>query len=294
MKNAFTVDVEEWFQLAIFKDMIKYDEWDTCESRVVPNICKILSFLSKADVKATFFVLGWVAERHPEVVKAIKELGHEIASHGYAHRLIYEQTKEEFIADVKKSIDVLEEITGERISGYRAPSFSIVEQTLWAWEALAEIGIRYTSSVYPIKYNRYGITTVPRFPFRIKINQNDEIIEFPLSTVQIFGKNIPVAGGGFLRLYPYWFVKRAIKQINAAGKPVIIFLSSWELDQNLPKRRVGLIDNLRYYGNLSLIREKMEALLEDFEFTSVREILEQDRSYSLWPEIGDNNKPFNS
>ena len=281
MKNALTIDVEEWFQVAIFKDIIKYEDWDKCESRIIPNICKTLNLLSKMNVKATFFVLGWVAERYPEVVKAIKEMGHEIASHGYAHKLIYEQTREEFATDVKKSIDILEEITGEKVLGYRAPSFSIVKETLWAWEVLAEMGIKYTSSVFPVKHDRYGILTVPRFPFAIKVNEKDELIEFPLSTFRMLNRNIPIAGGGYLRLYPYWFIKKGIQKINKAGKPAIIYFHPWELDCSLPRKKVNMVSRLRYYGNLTLTERKIKILLEDFEFTPVKEVLEEGKNMFL-------------
>jgi len=258
MKNALTVNVEEWFQ-----DKLPHEEWPSYESKVMQHTFKILKVLSKANTKATFFVSGWVAEGNPEVVKAIREMGHEVASYGYLSIPIYEQTRKEFASDVERSIKILEDITGEKVIGYRAPNFSIVERTFWAWEILAEMGIRYTSSVFPVKRNGHGVPPVPRFPFPVEVSQGGELLEFPLSTLRVLGNNLPVAGGEFLRRYPYWFIKKAVKKINASGGPAVLYFRSWELDSTLPRER-----------GLFLTERRIRALLHDFEFVPLREILE--------------------
>jgi polysaccharide deacetylase family protein (PEP-CTERM system associated) len=273
MINALSVDVEDWFQVTNFEKVIDRANWDACEPRVVVNVHRILDILSSKRVQATFFILGWIAERFPHLVEAIREQGHEISTHGYDHRQIQEQTREEFARDVAKAIQVLENIIGEKIIGYRAPSYSIVPETLWAWELLADQGIRYDSSVFPIKHDRYGVPGLPRYPFTITLGQGRELVEFPLSTVRILGRNIPIAGGGYLRLYPYWFVRWAVRRINRRGHPVIFYLHPWEIDPFQPRQDVDFLRKLRHYSNLWTTENKIKALLGDFQFASVREVL---------------------
>jgi polysaccharide deacetylase family protein (PEP-CTERM system associated) len=273
MINALSVDVEDWFQVTNFENVIGRDDWDHCESRVVNNVNRILELLSAGDVRATFFVLGWIAERYPHLVLAIHRRGHEISTHGYAHAQIQQQTQEEFRVDVSRAIRILEDLLGESIIGYRAPSYSIVPDTMWAWELLAELGIRYDSSIFPIKHDRYGVAALPRFPFTIDLQEGRELVEFPLSTVRILGKNIPIAGGGYLRLYPYWFVKWAVKRINRQGHPAIFYLHPWEIDSFQPRQEVHFLKRLRHYTNISATESKIRALLRDFQFAPVREVL---------------------
>jgi polysaccharide deacetylase family protein (PEP-CTERM system associated) len=274
MINALSVDVEDWFQVTNFEKVITRDQWDLCESRVVPNVQRILDIFSARDVRATFFILGWIAERHPDLVKAIRVRGHEVSSHGYAHAQIQHQTREEFHQDVSRAIRVLEDILGEKVIGYRAPSYSIVPRTMWAWELLADLGIRYDSSIFPIKHDRYGVAGLPRFPFTVELKDGRELVEFPLSSVKILGKNIPIAGGGYLRLYPYWFVKWAVKRINRQGHPVIFYLHPWEIDPYQPKQDVSLFKRLRHYTNIAATENKIRALIQDFRFDTVREVLD--------------------
>jgi polysaccharide deacetylase family protein (PEP-CTERM system associated) len=213
---------------------------------VALNVRRILDILSDREVLATFFVLGWIAERLPHLVLTIRQEGHEVSTHGYGHVQIQKQTREEFAADVARAVRVLEDILGERVIGYRAPSYSIVPETMWAWESLAELGIHYDSSVFPIKHDRYGIAGLPRYPFTVDLKNGREIIEFPLSTVRIFGRNIPIAGGGYLRLYPYWFIKWAVKRINRQGHPAIFYLHPWEIDPYQPKQKVAFFKKVRH------------------------------------------------
>ncbi len=283
--NALTVDVEDWFHVSLFRRHIHPREWDRLESTVVANVCKILNLFSDYNVRATFFILGWVAERYPEIVVAIKEQGHEIASHGYAHQIVYEQSREAFYQDVRRSIEILERITGEKVLGYRAPSYSITRKSLWAWEKLVDLGIQYDSSVFPIKHDLYGIPDVPRFPFEIYIEDKGPLIEFPISTVKILGRNIPIAGGGYLRLYPYWFFKMGLEQINKMGKPAIIYFHPWELDPQIPRIEVGRLKHVRHYGNLVLTEERLIKLLEHFRFGTVTQVLKRTAPIPRWPQV---------
>lgn len=289
--NALTVDVEDWFHVSLFRHHIQRSEWDSLESTVVPNVCRILNLFSKYNVRATFFILAWVAERYPEIVIAIKEQGHEIASHGYAHQIVYEQSRAEFFNDVKKSIEILESIAGCKVNGYRAPSYSITRTSLWAWEVLTDLGISYDSSVFPVKHDLYGIADAPRFPFHVTVVGKNRLVEFPVSTIKIFGKNIPIAGGGYLRLYPFWFFRHGIERLNAEGKPAIIYFHPWELDPQLPRIKVGKLKHLRHYGNLALMEERIVKLLERFRFGTVEEVLARAGNEQSWPPTREGAAP---
>lgn len=274
MLNALTFDVEDYFQVSGFEKIIRYEDWDKFESRVVLNTEKILRILASHEVKATFFILGWIAERFPEIVKEIDKEGHEVASHGYAHKLIYNQTREQFSDDLKKSIDVLEGIIGKRVKGYRACSYSIVKETLWALDILREEGLKYDSSIFPIIHDRYGIPEASRFPYEVEESRGDNpLIEFPLSTVKIMGRNFPIAGGGYLRLFPYLLIRWGIRKINLEGQPAIIYLHPWEFDPEQPKQAAPLLTRFRHYINLDKTEAKLRALLKDFNFAPVRKVL---------------------
>ncbi len=273
MKNALSIDVEDWFQASEFDEVIGYKNWDKCESRVEANLLHILKLLNVKRTKATFFVLGWIAERFPELVLKIKEEGHEIATHGYAHRLIYKQSKEEFREDVTRAMEAIEKVSGVKVRGYRAPSFSITVDTFWAWDILSELGFEYDSSVFPILHDRYGVPTAPRFPYRVKLESGKRFFEFPLSTYRLWGRNMPIAGGGYLRIYPYWFVKKGIRKINSEGKPAIIYFHPWEIDPTPPKVELKFLSKFRTYTNLDVTEIKIKKLLRDFEFAPVEEVL---------------------
>lgn len=273
IRNAMTIDVEDWFHANVFNEKIAYDQWDFCEHRIVPNILKILNILEREETKATFFILGWVARRHPNIVKMISDKGHELATHGYAHKLIYQQTPEEFEYDVSLSKEIIEDISGVKVVGYRAPSYSIIKQTFWAYEILYELGFKYDSSIFPIKHDVYGVPFAPRFPYKINLDYNREIYEFPLSTVNYFGKNVPIAGGGYFRLFPYHFIKWGIKKLNRKGKPCVIYIHPWELDPDIPQINLGWLKNFRTYGNLGLTEHKFTMLFKDFKFAPIKKIL---------------------
>jgi polysaccharide deacetylase family protein (PEP-CTERM system associated) len=283
IQNALTIDIEEWFHVSLFRKKIRREEWESLKSTVVANTCRVLNILAEKRVKATFFVLGWVAERYPEIVIAIQEYGHEIGSHTYSHQIIYEQSRQEFAADVKRSIRILEDLTREPVDSFRAPSYSITRSSLWAWEALADLGIKYDSSIFPVKHDLYGIPDAPRFPFYINLKDRPPLVEVPLSAIQIGGKNIPMAGGGYLRLYPLWFIRNSIKRINQEGRPAIIYLHPWELDPDLPRIKIGLFKALRHYGNLGLTEERLCRLLEEFSFGPLSEALNSAPIRNDWP-----------
>ena len=272
MKNALTINLEDWFQASSFEEVIKYGKWRNCETRIEFTTRKLFEILSARGVKATFFVLGWTAKKFPDLVKEIKSRGNEIASFGYAHEPINKLTEEKFYKDVERSLNILEKVTGEKISGYRAPNFSLMEETLLAYEDLVDLGFKYDSSVFPVRNKSYGYPEAPRFPYLIKTQKGGLLWEIPLTTFPVMDKNIPIAGGGYLRLYPYWFIKKGIKQINFQGKPAIIYLRPWELDPHPPKVKVKFFNKFRHYSNLDLMEHKVEKLLKDFEFAPIKEV----------------------
>ncbi|MBD3289555.1 DUF3473 domain-containing protein [candidate division KSB1 bacterium] len=271
--NALTIDVEDWFQVANLQDIVNFKDWDKFESRISLTLTQILNLLCEKNVGATFFVLGWIAERFPALIKQIDDYGHEIATHGYSHRCIYEMNEREFKSDLQKSIELIGNITGKDILGYRAPNYSIIPNTIWAFKILAQCGIRYDSSIFPIKHNRGGFVSAPRFPFIIDLEQDGKLIEFPLSTIRLLGNNFPVAGGAYLRLYPYWFIRSALRKLNDAGKPVIIYIHPWEIDYFQPRLKTNFSSRLKHYGNLALTEQKIKKLLSDFQFASISEVI---------------------
>jgi polysaccharide deacetylase family protein (PEP-CTERM system associated) len=237
--NALSIDVEEYFQVTAFNGQAPLDQWDSYQARVHRATEKILSILEEHGTKATFFIVGWVARKHPGIVKVIQRQGHEIACHSYAHREISEQSLEVFRKDLRLARSILEDITGERVSGYRAPTFSITTDTLWALDVLIEEGFRYDSSVFPIRHDRYGMPKAERFPNVICRNNGYELLEFPMSTVRVMGMNLPFAGGGYMRLLPPGIISRAIGRINRGGQPAIVYVHPWEFDPDQPRIRAS-------------------------------------------------------
>jgi len=275
--NAFTVDVEDYYMVTAFKDIVKYGDWPKYESRVEKNTRTVLELLAESGVTGTFFILGWVAERHPELVREIQSAGHEIASHGYNHRLIYEMTPQEFREDVRKSKNILEDITGVPIKGFRATSYSVVKETLWALDILIEEGFLYDSSIYPIRHDIYGMPGSERFHHFI--NRNGGCLhEFPAPTYRIFGQNIPVAGGGYLRLFPLSVTKAVVKSINKReGEPVIFYIHPWEIDVDQPRLSGRLLSKTRHYLNLAGTQFKLKSILKDFKFKPLSDFLVSER-----------------
>lgn len=274
MKNALTFDVEEYFHAEAFAQVLRPEEWLAQESRVVASTERILDLLDREHVRATFFVLGWVAERQPALVREIASLGHEIGCHGYGHRMIQHLTRSEFERDVTRAKSALEDVTGHAVLGYRAPTFSIMRETLWSLEVLCEAGFRYDSSIFPIVHDRYGIPDAPRFPHRLKGANGCELAEFPLSTVVLLGRRVPVAGGGYFRLFPYFLTRRALRWINRLdGQPAMVYLHPWELDPDQPRLPVGPVTRFRHLVNVSKTEARLVRLLGDFAFAPAAEVL---------------------
>jgi len=284
MYNAMTVDVEDWFQVSVLREIIPYQNWDDQESRIIQNITKVIKLFAEYDVKATFFVLGWIAERYPEIVLTIKKYGHEVGSHSFSHKLIYEQSRDEFLFDLDKSVRVLEDLTGDPVDLYRAPSFSINQSCLWAFEELAQRGITYDSSVFPIKHDIGGMPNMPREPFYMKFKNGNVINEFPLSTLELMGENVPISGGGYLRLLPYWFIRNGIQKNNNVGNPVVIYFHPWEFDPEQPRQKLGFTSSFRHYTNLDLTENRIRKLLTEFKFTTLGQLSQQQAFAKRWPD----------
>ena len=267
--NMMTIDVEDHFHASVFDEAVPRHRWDHLESRVCANADRLLSILDRANVRATFFVLGWVAKRFPALVRRIASCGHEIASHGYSHKLIYEDTPDAFRADLRRAKHVIEAAAGTRVVGYRAPSYSVTARSLWALDILIEEGYEYDASIFPIHHDRYGIASSPRHVYRVWRRQGS-LWEIPGSTVRLAGLNLPVAGGGYFRLLPYAWTKWGIDRVNRReGQPVVFYLHPWEIDPQQPRIPLSRLRRLRHYSNLNRTEARLERLLADFRFDSI-------------------------
>lgn len=264
IRNYLTIDVEDYFQVSAFEDIIHPQDWGTMEQRVVGNTEKILFLLAEYQTKATFFIVGWIAERYPQLIKSIHDQGHFIGAHSYWHRKIYDLTPEEFRADTLKVKSLLESIIGEPVLGYRAPSYSITRNSLWALDILKELGFAYDSSIFPIHHDTYGIPDAPRFAYR----HTNGLREYPISTSLLCGRKIPVSGGGYFRLFPYWFTRYALQTVNQKeSKPFIFYLHPWEIDPEQPRmRQARFLSRFRHYNQLQKTHSRFERLLKDFNF----------------------------
>lgn len=283
MLNALTIDVEDWFHVSRFRKQIREEQWATLECHVVENVCHLLKIFEEYQVKATFFVLGWVAEHYPDLVRTIKAYGHEIGSHGYRHRLIYEQTPREFAEDLKKSLRLLRDLVGPEVVCYRAPSYSISVNTLWVFDILKDNGIELDSSLFPVNHDLYGGLKSPRQIFKIPLNGRGHLLECPLATMKVLGRNFPIAGGGYLRLFPLWVIEQGIHQLNRAGIAATVYLHPWELDYAQPRVAVGWRDRLLHYRNLELTEEKLCALLKKFHFSTLQNVVASSDLIPVWP-----------
>lgn len=282
--NAMTVDVEDYFHVSAFAKVIDRSHWDRYECRVENNTRKLLGMLACHKVKATFFVLGWVASRYPGLVREIADAGHEIACHGLTHRLVYEQTPREFHDETKTAKALLEDIVQAPVNGYRAASYSITARSLWAIDILAELGFRYDSSIFPIRHDRYGIPGAARRPHWLRGAGGASLLEFPLSTKDLGFLRLPVAGGGYFRLLPYAVTRRALASINRSeGIPFIFYLHPWEIDPDQPRIRASRLSRFRHYTNLAKCESMLNRLLAEFHFGTVCDSLGE---MGLWPEAG--------
>jgi polysaccharide deacetylase family protein (PEP-CTERM system associated) len=269
IQNALSVDVEDWFQVGAFERTIRRADWDGLNHRVEGNTDAVLDLFAQAGVTGTFFTLGWVAERYPALMRRIADAGHEVASHGYDHARVFTFTPEQFRADLRKSRAILEDASGQAVTGYRAPSFSIDPRTPWAHPILAEEGYRYSSSVAPIRHDHYGWPDSPRFAW--KPVPGSDLVELPVTTAKLGKRTLAAGGGGFFRLLPYQFSRWAIRQVNEqAGRPAIIYFHPWEIDPDQPRRTdAPLRSRVRHYTNLSVMAAKLRRLTRDFAWTRV-------------------------
>ena len=276
MQNALSFDVEDYFQVAALASAVDRGSWDTRPTRVAGNTSRLIEMLAARQVRATFFVLGWVAERHPAIVRDIAAAGHEIACHGYSHELIYRQTPETFREETRKSKGLLEEQAQLRVRGYRAATWSITRRSLWALDILKDEGFEYDSSIFPTHHDLYGIPEAPRAPHRLALPGGGTLLEFPPSTVRMGPLNLPVAGGGYFRLLPLGVTRWAIRRVNREGLPFLFYLHPWEIDPDQPRIKVGLKSRLRHYTNIDSCERKLARLLAEFRFGPVWDALQAD------------------
>ena len=271
IRNAMSVDVEDYFQVSAFENIVDKRDWDDIPCRVEANIERTLQLFSSKEIKATFFMLGWVAERYPEIVKKIVDSGHELASHGWEHIRVTQQDREEFKQDAIRTRHFLEDLSGQQVKGYRAASYSICADNLWAFDVLAGAGYEYSSSIVPIKHDLYGIPEAPRFAFRAAQNR---LLEIPITTITIAGRNINCGGGGWFRLFPYSFSRWAIKKVNHDDQqPAIFYFHPWEIDPDQPRlEQASKRSKFRHYLNLKEMQPRLSRLLNDFSWGRVDEV----------------------
>ena len=274
--NALTIDVEDYFQVSAFASHIARDEWDSKECRVERNVGRILEMLDHAQVKATFFTLGWIAERYPQLIRRIVQEGHELASHGYGHERASDQNWDSFFTDVNLAKILLEDLTGVEVRGYRAPSFSIGKDNQWAFDCLLKAGYRYSSSIYPIAHDHYGMPDAPRFAYEVRPG----LLEIPVTTLRLLGRNFPSSGGGYFRLLPYALSRWMLRRVNQGdGQAGIFYFHPWEIDVDQPRvEGIGAKTRFRHYVNIDRVEGRLKRLLDDFQWGRMDQVF-------LRPEI---------
>ena len=274
MKNAFTVDVEDYFQVEGFAGAIDRGSWERYSTRVGASTGTLLEMLARYKVCATFFVLGWVARKHPEIVRRIVAAGHEVASHGMSHRLVYTQTPEDFRRETRDAKALLEDLAQKPVLGYRAATYSITRRSLWALDILCEEGFRYDSSIFPMRHDRYGIPDAEPKPHVLTTPGGGRLVEFPISVLRYGGAKVPVAGGGYFRLFPYRFTRWALRKLNAQNQEFVFYVHPWEVDPDQPRiEAAGALSRFRHYLNLEQCSERLSRLLGDFEFDTMQSVL---------------------
>lgn len=272
--NAMTVDVEDYFHVSALAEVIRRDDWHRMEYRAEQSTQRLLDLFAKQGISATFFVLGWVAKRSPDLIRRIHAAGHEVACHGLTHELVYRQTPEVFRQETRESKALLEDLIGAPVLGYRAASYSITARSLWAIDILCELGFRYDSSIFPIAHDRYGIPGAPTRPGLMYAKNGASIVEFPLSTAQLLGRRVPVAGGGYFRLLPYWFTRWGLRSINERDQqPFIFYLHPWEIDADQPRFKASALSRFRHYTNLKACEARLTRLIQEFKFSTVKDVL---------------------
>jgi polysaccharide deacetylase family protein (PEP-CTERM system associated) len=271
--NGLTVDVEEHFQVSAFDGVVSRDSWAQRPSRVRDNTSRLLDLFDEQETRATFFVLGWIGERYPELVRQIADRGHEVASHGYSHQLVYNQTESEFREETERSRRILQDASGQAIFGYRAASFSIGRANLWALDTLVDAGFRYDSSLFPIVHDRYGIPGAERRIHELTTPRGQPLIEIPPSTVSVLGMKLPVGGGGYLRIFPLVFTRWAFRRLNREGTPAIVYVHPWEVDPDQPRLQAPPRSRFRHYTGLRTTASKLRELTSTFRFGTLRDVL---------------------
>jgi polysaccharide deacetylase family protein (PEP-CTERM system associated) len=275
LHNVMSIDVEDYFHVAALADAVDPNRWDNMEYRAEASTHRLLELFADRDVKATFFVLGWVAKRSPSLVKEIQSAGHEVASHGMSHKLIYTQSPQEFAQETRAAKALLEDLLGAPVLGYRAATYSITSRSMWALDIIHELGFRYDSSIFPIRHDLYGVPGAAPAPSFIDTPSGNRIVEFPISTVELFGTRLPIAGGGYFRLFPYSMTKAGLRRVNQQhGRPFVFYLHPWEIDPDQPVIEVSWRSRFRHYNNLSRTESRLKRLLSDFNFTTMRASLE--------------------
>jgi polysaccharide deacetylase family protein (PEP-CTERM system associated) len=277
MKHILSVDVEDYFQVEAFRHVVSMESWEGRESRVLKNTQRILECFARQNAKGTFFFVGWVAEKFPQLVKDVHAAGHEVACHSYWHRTVFSLDQDEFRKDTKRAKDVLEQISGARVLGYRAPSWSITGKSLWALNILHELGFVYDSSIYPIRHDIYGLPGAKRFPYTHQLSPNQELLEFPPTTIKLGGMELPAAGGGYLRIFPMTYTHLAFRQLQRKWKErAVVYMHPWEFDPEQPRiPDAGLRSNLRHYLNLDKMEGRVSELLRTYKFQPFREMLRE-------------------
>lgn len=272
VSNALTIDVEDYFQVSAFAPHIERSAWDTTPCRIERNIDRVLNLLNQGGAKATFFTLGWLAQRYPRLVRDLVAQGHEVASHGQAHLRASDQSPKEFAEDIRRAKQVLEDVAGVEVRGYRAPSFSIGKNNLWAFDCIADAGYRYSSSVYPVRHDHYGMPDAPRFPYRVQ----GGLLEIPITTARVWGRNFPAGGGGYFRLAPYRVSRWAIRRVNRIDQhPAIFYFHPWEIDPGQPRiNGVGAKTRFRHYLNLDRTEPRLQRLLRDFHWDRIDRVFD--------------------
>jgi polysaccharide deacetylase family protein (PEP-CTERM system associated) len=272
--NALTVDLEEYFQVTNFEKLIDRSTWDDLPSRVIDSTHALLDLFDETESRATFFALGWIAERNPALLRAIADRGHEIACHGYGHELVYEIGPDRFRDDLRRARIAIEDATGCAVRGYRAPSYSITKDSLWALPILIEEGFEFDSSIFPVRHPRYGIPDFARWPVEIEFGDRGSIREFPLTTLSLGPFNLPLAGGAYLRFFPPALFRWGIARLEAAGRPSVLYVHPWEIDPDQPGQPVSRRVHVNHYHNLDATEARLAGLLERFEFSSLGDVLD--------------------
>ncbi|MCP3928863.1 MAG: DUF3473 domain-containing protein [Bacteroidetes bacterium] len=282
IKNALTIDVEDYFQVSAFEHHIDRNGWDSIEHRVEKNMDHMFEIFSQANVKATFFILGWVAERYPNIVNKILTNGHELASHGYGHQRVTDLTEKQFLEDVTRAKHLLEDMSGTMVKGYRAPSYSIGKSNIWALEVLANAGHSYSSSIYPIKHDHYGYPEAPRFAF---MDEKTGLIEIPITTLKLFSRTFPAGGGGFFRFYPYQLSRWIIHRVNKVDtQPTVFYIHPWEIDPKQPRQQgISKKTNFRHYLNLDKTEFRLKRLLSDFNWGRMDDVFVNGKQLENYP-----------